>query len=119
LQLDQNKYQTPPYQPPPPQNQEYIRPPEYVQTPAQIQYSRPPAVQPGYETGQEKALADQYKKTAEQYYSEFNQNSQIMTDSLKKIENIVVDVLKDQVCSKQLLHFINHILCVLLITAIR
>ena len=89
-----------PNQPPLAQNQGYIRPPEYVQAPVQIQYAQPPAVQSGYDIAKQTALAEQYKKTAEQYYSEFNQNSQIMTDSLKKIENIVVDVLTDQVRNK-------------------
>ena len=39
----------------------------------------------------------QYKKSADRYYAEFNQNAQVMTNSLKNIENIVVDVLNDQV----------------------
>jgi hypothetical protein len=38
----------------------------------------------------------QYKKSADKYYAEFSENSRIMTESLKKIENIVVDVINDQ-----------------------
>jgi hypothetical protein len=39
---------------------------------------------------------EQFKKSAEKYYADFNENAKMMTDSLKKIENIVVEVLNDQ-----------------------
>jgi hypothetical protein len=41
-------------------------------------------------------IPEQFKKSAEKYYADFNENAKMMTDSLKKIENIVVEVLNDQ-----------------------
>ena len=91
----QNPPMAPGYQP---ANQIYVQPQkplEYVQP---VYAPPPPPVQyGGYDDKQVAAFGDQYKKTAERYYAEFNDNSRIMTDSLKKIENIVVEVLNDQV----------------------
>jgi hypothetical protein len=76
----------------------------YAQPARPVKYIQPGYAPPspivqlgGYDDKQLVLVGDQYKKTAERYYSEFNENSKVMTDSLKKIENIVVEVLNDQV----------------------
>lgn len=51
----------------------------------------------GFDDRQFQAKNEEYKKTADIYLKEFSENSKIMTNSLKKIEDLVVEVLNDQV----------------------